>query len=44
LNVWVSHTLGDVRHRRSSCNLLYVCRLEDMYLISLYRRIDQINK
>ena len=44
LNVWVSHTLGESPHRRSSCNLLYVCRLEDMYLISLYRRIDQINK
>ena len=24
LNVWVSHTLGDFRHRRSSCNLLYL--------------------
>ena len=24
LNVWVSHTLGGSRHRRSSCNLLYL--------------------
>ena len=35
LNVWVSHTLGDGRHRRSSCNLLYVCRLEDISHISI---------
>ena len=35
LNVWVSHTLGGRRHRRSSCNLLYVCRLEDISHISI---------
>ena len=35
LNVWVSHTLGGRCHRRSSCNLLYVCRLEDISHISI---------
>ena len=43
LDVWVSHTPGEMTHRRSSLQLtIFVYADWKILLVSLYRRIDQI--